>query len=570
MELTQSEIDTEFTDREKSGTYEGADVISVTLTGDTAEVSGVGAVSDGSTVTIERAGTYVISGTLTDGQILVNAAKTDKVQIVLNGAQINCETSAAIYVRQADKVFLTLAEGSRNNLSGGTEYVDTDDNTVDAVVFSKEDLAVNGAGSLEVEANYKHGIISKDDLVINGGDITVNAAAQCLGAKDNVRIWDGTFHLTTDGKAVKAENTEETTRGNIYVAGGTFTIQSGDDAFHASGSVIAAGGTFEISTGDDAFHADVDMVVNDGQILITGCYEGLEGHRVVINGGTIDITASDDAINAADPDSSSEASDTPWGGGKMPADGEKPEMPEGMEMPADGEKPEMPEGMEVPADGEKPEMPGGEERPQMNDGRGWPGGDSKGAMGPGGGMDNDSDAYIKITGGTLAINAEGDGIDSNGSLWISGGTVYVDGPTSGGDGALDYNGEGIITGGTVIAAGSSAMAQGFGEESTQCSVLKYLDSTLAAGSEVVLNDAEGKELLRWKPAKEYSSVVISCPEMSQGETYNLTLGDEVSELTLETVVTTDGDTGMGGKMGGMHAGRGSGQDKEGAKDNASS
>ena len=328
MELTQSEVDTEFTDRDKDGSYSEKGAAFIQLNGSSAKAEGSNVKVSENTVVISGEGTYVISGTMEDGQILVEAEDTDKIQIVLNGAQIHCETSAAIYIKQADKVFLTLADGTENRLSGGTEYVDTDENTVDAVVFSKEDLAVNGSGSLWIDADYKHGIVSKDDLVVTGGSLTIDAEKQCMSGKDSVKILDGTFHLTGRGKAVKSENTEESTLGNLYVAGGNFTIDTEDDAFHAGGSILVDGGTFAIKTGDDGFHADVDTVMNGGELQITECYEGLEGYRVVINGGSIAITASDDGINAAAPNDDSETMDAV----NDERTSEPPRMPEGREM----------------------------------------------------------------------------------------------------------------------------------------------------------------------------------------------------------------------------------------------
>lgn len=226
LELTESTIDTDFTDREQSGTDKTSEAVKITLNKNTATVSGNGAEVDGSTITITEEGVYVVSGTLEDGQIIVDASDSDKVQIVLDGASINCETNAAIYVREADKVFITLAEDSENTLSSGTEYTQIDDNTVDGVIFSKSDLACNSTGSLTIEANYKHGIVSKDDLVITGGTYNITAADNGITAKDQLKILDGTFTIDAANSAVKAQNTDDTELGNIYIAGGTFTIKA--------------------------------------------------------------------------------------------------------------------------------------------------------------------------------------------------------------------------------------------------------------------------------------------------------------------------------------------------------
>lgn len=520
----EATVDKDFTDRDKDGSYDESSAVKINLNSDKAEAEGAGVSISGSTVTLSKEGTYLVSGTLDNGQIIVDAADTDKVQIVLANAGINCETSAAIYVKSADKVFVTLADGTTNKLSGGTEYIDTDDNTVDGVIFSKDDLTVNGSGSLEVNASYKHGIVSKDTLAVTGGNISVNAVSQCLAGKDEVKILDGTFLLTTSGKAVKSSNEDDTSLGNIYVAGGTFTVNSKDDSFHASGTMVIDGGTFTVESGDDAFHADQDVVINNGTITVTSCYEGLEGYRVTVNGGEISIQASDDGINAAQPKSSSaEGQDTGQGDGK-----EKPEMPR--DGQGKGNSPRSEENQS----GAQSEENLTQEGQQRRRG-GGPGG--KGVMG--GSMENDTNAYIKITGGTLYVDAGGDGLDSNGSLSVSGGMVYVTGPVSDGDGAIDYNGEGIITGGTVIAVGSSGMAQGFDDSSTQCSVLHNLTAQQEAGAVITLKDKEGNELMSFTPEKKYSSVVISSPKLQTGSTYTLTAGSEQAQLTLESIVTSN-------------------------------
>lgn len=527
----EATVDKDFTDRDKDGSYDESSAVKINLDSDKAEAEGAGAgVSiSGSTVTISKEGTYLVSGTLDNGQIIVDAADTDKVQIVLANAGINCETSAAIYVKSADKVFVTLADGTTNKLSGGTEYIDTDDNTVDGVIFSKEDLTVNGSGSLEINASFKHGIVSKDTLAVTGGNISVNAVSQCLAGKDEVKILAGTFLLTTSGKAVKSSNEDDTSLGNIYVAGGTFTVNSKDDSFHASGTMVIDGGTFTVESGDDAFHADQDLAINNGTITVTSCYEGLEAYRVSVNGGEISIQASDDGINAAQPKASSaEGQDT----GQGDSGKEKPEMPSDNQ-----EKSNSPMSEENHSGTQSEENLPKEGRQRRG---GDPGG--KGAMGGGqmgGSMENDTNAYIKITGGTLYVDAGGDGLDSNGSLLISGGMVYVTGPVSDGDGAIDYNGDGIITGGTVIAVGSSGMAQGFGDSSTQCSVLHNLTAQQEAGTVITLKDKEGNELISFTPEKKYSSLVISSPKLQTGSTYTLTAGSEQAELTLESIVTSN-------------------------------
>lgn len=236
-----------FTERDLAGTYEESRAVYVTLSDDgiTGETDGV--VINGQTVTITAEGTYIFSGTLSEGQIVVDADNA-KVQIVFDNVDITCASSAAVYVKSAEKVFVTLAEGSQNTLRNTDEYVAIDDNNIDAVIFAKSDLTLNGTGSLTIISAEGHGIVSKDDLKIIGGTYDITAAGHALSGKDSVRIADGTYTL---------------------------------------------------ATGDDGVHADDALIVNGGTITVTESYEGLEGLTVTINDGTIDITASDDGINTA-------------------------------------------------------------------------------------------------------------------------------------------------------------------------------------------------------------------------------------------------------------------------------
>lgn len=509
LELTESTIDTDFTDREQSGTYKTSEAVKITLNKNTATVSGNGAEVDGSTITITEEGVYVVSGTLEDGQIIVDASDSDKVQIVLDGASINCETNAAIYVREADKVFITLAEDSENTLSSGTEYTQIDDNTVDGVIFSKSDLACNSTGSLTIEANYKHGIVSKDDLVITGGTYNITAADNGITAKDQLKILDGTFTIDAANSAVKAKNTDDTELGNIYIAGGTFTIKAEQDGFHATGSIVVDDGTITVNAGDDGFHADLDTVINGGTINVKESYEGLEGKRVVVNGGDITVNSSDDGVNAAS--SSSDGSTSGMMDGKEP-----PQNSDGTDD--DTTRPELPDG----ADFDPDNAPSG----GMMQG------------GPGGG--GDSELYIKITGGTLTVSADGDGLDSNGSLLVTGGTTIVYGPTSDGDGALDYDGGATVTGGTLAAIGSAGMTQGFGEDSTQPSITYCCTETQSADTTITLTDSKGNALFTVTPEKAYASIVLTFPDLTLDETYTLTAGTDTEEITITDTLTTAG------------------------------
>lgn len=436
-------IDKEFSNREQNASYDDSLATHAVFNGTDIEVTGAGATAENGILIITAEGTYVVTGNLTEGQIRVETTDTEKVQLVLNGVTIHNSNSAPIYLKSADKVFITLAEGTTNTLTDGSDYIQTDDNSVDAVIFSKADLAINGTGTLNITANYKHGIVSKDDLIITGGTFNISSVKAALNGKDALKIKDGVFNISSsDGKGLTSKHDSDTTKGYVYIAGGTFKISN--------------------------------------------CTEGIEGTAIVIEGGDIVVTATDDGLNAASETTTD------------PATTETTETAQ---------------------------MPGGQ----------TPGGG-------GGMMAADTNAYIAIAGGTIKLNTIGDGIDSNGNLYVSGGTIFVSGPTSDSEGALDYDGTADVSGGTIVIAGSSGMAQSFSNTSTQASILYNLTAKAAAGTEVSLKDSNGKVLVSFTPEKAYQSVVISTPEMSVGSTYTLTAGSQTVEIEQTAMVTSNGNT----------------------------
>ncbi len=268
------ETDKLFSKRDKSAEYDDT-VIAVTL-GETPSCDAAAVRITGQVVAITAAGTYVLSGTLTDGYILVDAAKEDKVQLVLDGVQITSSGFASIYVRQADKVFITLREGTQNSLAVEGNFTQIDDNDVDAAIFSKDDLTINGKGSLRVSSPTGHGIVSKDALVIVDATLAVQAVKHTLRAKDSIAIASGRFELTAGKDGIHAEDNDDDTVGGIYIQDGDFTIDANDDAIQASTVLKIDGGRLKI-------HAT----------------EGLEATYVLICGGDISIRAYDDGVNAS-------------------------------------------------------------------------------------------------------------------------------------------------------------------------------------------------------------------------------------------------------------------------------
>ena len=553
-------IDIEFTARDLDVGFDENTDTSIILEGSGASVSGSGdAEVSGSTVTIRDEGTYIVSGNLENGQLIVDAADTDKIQIVLKDAQIHCETHAAIYIKKADKVFITLAEGSENTLTDGAAYTQSDDTNVDGVIYSKADLTINGSGKLLVTGSYKHGIVSKDDLVITGGDIAVTALQQGLHGKDCVKIKDGTFTLHTGGDAIQSDNAENAERGYVYIAGGSFAIEADTDGIQAETVLRIDGGSFQVTTGGGSANASADAAGDPRsewgrwggpdkapqdtsateESTETTSAKGLKaGKALAVNQGNFTIDSSDDALHSN--------GDLAITGGELSiATGDDGVHADGAVTLTGGSAviSKSYEGIE----GQQISISAGAWRLTCrDDGLNAAGGSDGSSLGgrPGqNAFEADMDCFIRITGGELTVDASGDGIDSNGALTIVGGTIYVDGPTSNGNGALDYAGEASISGGVIVAVGSAGMAQGFSEASTQGSILYNLEQTEQAGSTVTLADAAGNILASYTPAKQYQSIVVSAPGMEKGGTYVLTAGDQSAEITLDSIVFSSGGAG---------------------------
>lgn len=539
-EITYLNADDMFTDRDKEVGYDEDTATAITLSDNASSCDSSSVSISDNTITITDEGTYLLTGSLSDGQVIVDA-DDKKVQLVLDSVDINCDTSAALYVKAADKVFVTLASDSENTLSNTNDFVAIDDNNIDAVIFSKDDLTLNGSGTLTVTAKYGHGIVSKDDLVITSGTYQITAAKHALSGQDSVRIADGILTLNAGTDGIHSENTDDDAKGFIYIANGDISITADSDGFDAEETLQVDGGNIEVYAGDDGLHSDDDLIITAGTINVTKSYEGLEGMTVTIEDGDISVVSSDDGINASGDGTSEESSQSgtpPEKPDDSDSTEDRPEPPNGFDKndnsSADSNsdsntnsKPaDLPDGNAGPGDGNG--GPGG--------GNGGPGGGNGGPDGSngglGGGMEEATDYnLIQISGGKIYINASGDGIDSNGNLTVTGGEIYVDGPTSGGDGALDCSGTALISGGTVIAVGSSGMAENFDSSSAQGSMITTVSDSMITG-DITLTDSEGNTIVSYSPSKEYSSVVISCADLKEGETYTLVAGDTSTSVSL--------------------------------------
>lgn len=512
--------------------WDSATVIPIVLNGNSAAANNQAVTVSGSKVTITRAGTYSLSGALTDGQVIVDTADKGIVRLILNGVDIRSSSSSPIYVLNSNETMIVLADNTQNSVSDGSKYLfaNATNTEPNAAIFSTADLTIHGNGSLTVKGNFNDGIASKDGLIIDSGTIMVTSVDDGIRGKDFILIKNGTITVNAQGDGLKSDNAEEPTRGyisvvtgnlnitargdaitaetnvlvangnitissgggsttrvdantsakgikagvNVTINSGTFNINSADDAINSNNSVVINGGTFNIATGDDGVHGDATLQINGGEIRITKSYEGLESAVLTINSGTIHIIASDDGINAA--------------GGR------------------DGSGTNM--------------TPGGMR------GRG-PGQDAFSASGA---------YYLYIHGGYIAVEANGDGLDINGGIEMTGGTLLVNGPTANNNGALDYDRGFKMTGGYLIAAGSSGMAQAPDATSSVYSVLVNFTSTQKAGTLVTIKDSQGKVLFTFAPTKLYQSIAFSVPALTKGSTYDIYLGGSSTGTVTDSLV----------------------------------
>lgn len=685
-----------YSEEKLDASWDEKSAVKITLNGDSVTADDKNVEVDGRKVTITGAGTYVLSGTLSDGQIVVDSDDKDSVRLVLNGAEITCSNSSAIWVKAGDTI-ITLADGTENTLTDGAEYTtDSEDDEPKAAVYAKDDLTFNGSGSLTVNGNYKNGIQCKDALKFVSGTYTITATNNGLVGKDSVSVKDGIYTITSGGDGIKSTNTDETDQGYVIIdggtftitaegdgiqaetllrvnegdftittgggsenavqkngmggggpmdgggqmpgdgdgrpddgqapgnqetdssdgqsanadaaasdnnssagstdtntppekkdppqgnggqpgeppqnntdnsnsysngsadgsdtsdsdtsgnqmqpggtppdmnqqnseeedtistkglksyvelvtAGGTFNIDSCDDALHSDSSVKVTDGTYTINTGDDGIHADKTLNISGGTIDIQQCYEGIEGFDIVIDDGDIRVTSSDDAINAAGKSEDTETTSS--------TDEEKPSADSSADTTAES----------------------GTNKGQTDDSRPDPGNGPGGGQQPGemnGGMEaEDQGATLTINGGNLYVNANGDGLDANGDILITGGNLTLHGPEDGGNGTLDYASECKITGGTFAAVGSNGMIQNPSEDSEQPVICQSLDSQVESGTVIAVKDEDGNVVTEITTEKNVQWYAFSSSKLKVGKTYTICIGDQETEVTLESNYT---------------------------------
>lgn len=494
---------------------------------------GTGVTISNSTIKITKQGTYYFTGTLKDGNIVVEAGDDDNVVLVFDNANITCTTTAVINGINAKNLIINLKEGSTNTFTDSSNYtVFTEDDEPNAAVFSKTDLMINGTGTLIVNANYQDGIVSKDDLVITNATIKVTSADDGIRGKDSVDIKDANITVNAKGDGIKSTNDSDTSKGYVIIDGGKINIEaesdgiqaetvlnisnaditikttgntsdenvsskglksgkeitvnsgninvsSTDDSIHSNYFIIINGGNLTLASNDDGLHADTNILINDGNLNITKSYEGIEAAYIVINNGEISVVASDDGINASDGSGTTEF----WGR-------------------------------------------------QEN-------------------FNTNSSIALIINGGNIFVNAAGDGLDSNGAITQNGGSVVVAGTQNNGNGALDYDGTFNVTGGSLIIYGATGMWQNPSTTSTQYSIC--YSASGKAGDQIVVKDQNDNTVAEFTTEKVYSAILISNSKLKQGETYSLYVNGTLSTSLEITSIVTSQISG-GGMMGGGNAG----------------
>ena len=473
-------------------------VCSITLYGTNGKISGNGAYFLDGDMVISGGGKYLISGELSDGSIIVDAYNSSKVWLILDGVTINCSDSAAVYVKQAEKVFMTLNDGTVNTLASGEEYCDeAKDDGAKGTVFTHDDMTINGNGSLIITSEYKHGIESNDSLHIAGGDISINSASDAIHVNDEVNICNASVN---------------------------------------------------INAGDDGIHSDKIINVISGTILINECYEGLEAPVIYMEDGDVTVYPADDGFNA-NGGSGDGFGFGPMGGGSGKMPGNSGDSDSGSEEETNSKEASDKKTKNDVADADT------EKKSDKTEDSG-----------------ESEKTYIRIDGGNVTIvnsvSRDADGLDSNGDIYIGGGTIRISMTGDGNNSALDYGSESggvlVITDGEVIACGSSSMAEEFSDESTQCCALVNLDETVAAGETLSVCDADGNVLMSYDVPCSFNSVNLSSPDFAENGSYVVKAGEVEEEIVFDSISISNGSSGFGG-FGGFPGGKGQKHDGEGSE-----
>lgn len=544
------------TEKAETGSEDGADIDTyIILDDDATTINGSGASFENNVLTITESGTYSLKGTLTDGKIYIKSDNEDKkVKLYLNGVSVNCSTDAPLFVENSPKeTILILADGSVNNFSDTAREVPTDENAdyATAAIYSKDDLQIEGTGTLNVTGNFNKGIFSKNDIDIKGGTINITSVDDGIRGKESVEILDGTINITAGGDGIRTNETEEADKGDITISGGVITVTSDLDCIQATKDVNITGGTLKLtanggatetasSSGDmsgmnpmanmggdrggrgskggmfdmygggnrpgdssayetesedtpstKGIKADGKMTISGGEIIVSSTDDCVHAVNVDINGGTFNLKSDDDGVHADETVNISNA------------DVNVNYSYEGIE-------------------GSVINVNSGNIRVVSTDDGFNAAGDSGSSMNP---MSADYSCEINVTGGYIHIDADGDGVDSNGNVNQKGGTIIVFGPESGGNGALDYGGTYTVSGGTLLALGAQGMAQSVSGDGIDVLAFTY---SCKADTLNTITDKDGNSLIGFKSPKSFGTVVFASDNIKEGETYSVYSGGEYS------------------------------------------
>lgn len=526
---------------------------------------------------INKGGVYNLSGEIQNGQIYIDTK--DNVKLVLNNVSITNNNGSAIMVENADLVYIELKEDSINYLTDGSNYKLDENEEPNATIFSKDNLVIDGLGKLVIKANYKDGIASKDNLKIVNGIFEIEANDDAIRGKDSLVIENGEFNINAGGDAIKTTNDTDDSLGYIIIKNGNYNLISTNDGIQAETDILIENGTFNIETGDGsensssnnddwgiwrkpnqqmytnddtesakAIKATNNIIIENGEFNIDSSDDSIHSNEYVgIKLGIIQINSGDDGIHADN--------EVIIDGGNIIIE-KSYEGIEAESITINNGKIKIiasDDGMNAAGGNDSSSMNG---RPGMND------------------FEGNGNAKIQINNGNIYIDASGDGIDANGNIYMNDGIVIVNGPTNSGNGSLDYDKEFKITGGTFIASGSSGMAQGASNTSTQNTIMINFSNTIKSGTIISILDINNNEIITYEASKNYNNIVISSPNLEKGKTCTLytsvnttkeninglyelggyNSGTEYTSFTINSVITNIGNYMGGMNQGGMNPG----------------
>lgn len=488
-------------------------------------------------ITITEEGIYELLGEITNGMVTVNTK--GNVKLILNNVTITNESGPAIYIKNAKNTVIYLKEETTNTLEDSSNYQTDED--INATIYSKDNLIFDGSGTLVIKANYQDGIVSKDNLKIKNGTFNITSIDDSIKGKDSVYIIDGNFNITAGGDGIKSTNTSDKNKGYVYIENGNFEIDATLDGIQAETKLLIKNGNYTIKTGNGSTNnSKKDTWGNWGKTdsTDTKSAKGLKaGNNIVIEDGTFNLNTSDDSIHSNNyigisngTYSISSGDDGIHADNEIIIEGGSIDIKESYEGIKAAKITIYNGDISVVVSDDGINVAGGSDSSSMN----RPGANN---------YNENTTNTLTIYNGNIYVNASGDGIDINGSGYIYGGVITVDGPTSNGNGALDYDGELIVNGGTLIAVGSNGMLQKISSNSTQYNVTINLKTTYQKGTKISILDENNEEIISYTPTKSFASIIVSTNKLSLSNTYTIKIDNETyGTFTVSSITTSVGNT----------------------------